>query len=267
MKKINRAFISIGEEMEARSLKIKIPTRYNPQGQSEILGGFQPLADIVTDVQECVKPYKFSNQLKRDLMQPLRGAGNIIVSLMYLAFALTLLLDKETPWQRNLSWAIYSLSNIFKGVTQCLFTPFTWLIKIPLRGLITLFNPSPQTNWEDKDSVQSLVESAQNIDEEGLSDICTELHRKFLNACDKGKTTAITPHEETNIYVNIFALNDSRHIRIDPVTYKKYSNQQTKYKIEDYLSLFSSTSRKNNESTTVEESDNPQIEDHLMRHY
>lgn len=241
MKKIDHGFTYLSDDISS------LPPRYNPTNQSEFLGSFQPFVDIVNDFQSYLKPYKkFSNQLGRDLKQPLVGIGNFSIGVVYLFSALSSCLNEEQPWSRSLAWTIYGFSNIFRGITQVLFTPFTWLIKIPLRGMITLFNKSTQTNWEEKESVQSLVEKGlESSDEEQKKKICIELHRKFEHGChENGKNTALADNEELKLYMPLAGTyNTSSESYYDPISNKhlKSSHSCSDATLDNYFNFFKTT--------------------------
>lgn len=83
----------------------------------------QPLVYMGKDYNDTFKPFKSSFYIKRDLLQPIHGAINIyngIVDLKGSSIAL-------------------GITEIFRGLTQIATTPLTWFLRLPFRGIITLF--------------------------------------------------------------------------------------------------------------------------------
>lgn len=126
-----------------------------------------PLAYLKKGVIDTFKPYKTRHQAWKDIFQPFQGIYSLFYG--YTAWLLTpiplvilpfLMLTKwyksnEQPsiWKdisysgmakTALTWSLLailtSLIHIVKGTLELFLTPLTWLIRIPLRAIITHFS-------------------------------------------------------------------------------------------------------------------------------
>lgn len=192
----------------------------NPHSGQQILGGLQPLADIAKDFIDTFKPYKAGYHAGRDFLQPLRGVGNIakgaanllLSPLLFVAntirYALTsgslenFASNMGLNARRTTGWLLDGVSSLVRGLTQIAATPLTWLIKMPLRGLITAIKGAPKI--EQNRGIQRLVSTGINAVND--SDVVTvdcvrhELHRKFAKAIKRGQKSNITPAQEEKLF-------------------------------------------------------------------
>lgn len=155
--------------------------------QRDILGGFQPFLDAYKDLKNTFTAYKGKYQITSDLLQPIRGIFNLMISALWVLCGVILitlsplvlfyaigrsiynLLASENTVKDNQDLAdfiigyllaiifipVYAVNNLLRAITQIAFTPLTWLIKMPLRGLITLF--AGWSAMEDSHSFQRLI--------------------------------------------------------------------------------------------------------------
>ena len=188
--KINRGFSSFLDLMFGKMEAIN----YNPTNQSQLLGGLQPLVDIGKDLINTFKPYKSFSYFIEDLKQPLRGVGNMLKGIGYIAVT-PLTLFSEKPVQTALSWLNYGVLNILKGGLQVVTTPLTYFLRAPLRGLISCFSGKPE-RFEDKESVKSLLAQAKG----SSVDICYELHRKFNHTVEMNLPTNKDKRREAQLF-------------------------------------------------------------------
>jgi hypothetical protein len=202
------------------------------RGKGLLLGPLQSFLDIRKDFIDTLKPYKAPYQALRDLSQPIRGLINILKgvisvvasplvllvnllkdSIIYAYWAITSDLQGSVIFKkwgsnaainlaRTFSWVLDGLFTALRGVTQIVATPLTWLIKRPLRGIITAVKGVPKI--EESKTMQRLAnEGHRLLNEEskkwinGLLDTLTKaLHIKFVKANSKGQPTNIKPEEE-----------------------------------------------------------------------
>lgn len=81
---------------EERQCYTSAPTKTHIDDEMEvtllnIADSFKPLFDMGEDFVESVTPYKAEKYLKLDLMQPIRGAGNLVKGIAYLAWSVIFL--------------------------------------------------------------------------------------------------------------------------------------------------------------------------------
>lgn len=190
--------------------------------KSQMWGGIQPLADAVKDGVDTFKFYKGPYQFKRDLLQPINGLGNIFKGLAILVFFIpcTIIVpicfllrehDDSTKCLSDtfygrvlqsaviilLSWPVDAISSIVRGITQIAFTPLTYLVKIPLRMLITYYAKPEDLVIEKNKGIVRLLGAARTIirgqkfkAEQALG-IVQELNEKFLKAQSRGQKTSM----------------------------------------------------------------------------
>lgn len=192
----------------------------NPHRGQQILGGLQPIADMGKDFIDTFKPYKAGYHVKRDFLQPLRGVGNIAKGVANLICVSPLFLGNTVRYafisgsvanfasnmrlnfERTASWLLDGVSSLIRGVTQVVATPLTWLIKMPLRGLITAIKGAPQITQNH--GMQCLVADGKNAVQEGevihLDCVRHELHRKFKKAINRGQKTNIPSKQEEELF-------------------------------------------------------------------
>jgi hypothetical protein len=197
---------------------------------------FEIFLDMGKEVVDTFKPYKGYYQSTRDVLIPLRGLKNLLkglldvtLALVYLAlapavFTISLLLTivggifsgssnftigalvvtgvTGAGFGVAISDIARGLSDIVKGVTQLAATPLVWAIKMPLRGLITLFAGAPKI--EDSATIKHLAEDGllgiRDNDEKKSRAAVNAMHHKFQCAAKKGQQTAISPVTERALY-------------------------------------------------------------------
>lgn len=191
---VYRAFF-YRDSLKAVNAPFKLPPHFNPQTRRGgwFTGAFQPLADMVKDFSDTFKPYKAKRYyIKRELLQPLRGLGNIargvgiIVAVPFIfAFSFFKSLYCAATWEsfkqqenfkglnvssrtgfvtnfllvslmRTVIWSIDSLCSLIRGATQIATAPLTWAVKIPVR--LTLTAAKPIVMLEDNSGMERLLE-------------------------------------------------------------------------------------------------------------
>jgi hypothetical protein len=199
--KINRGFKSFLDALLDNTPNFDGDHRYNPNKQSKILGGFQPIMDMAKDFIDTFKPYKSSSYLVRDLTQPLRGIGNTLVGIGYFFVAFIPFLGLQ--FDTRISWAIYGITNVLRGLSQIVTSPLAWLLKIPLRMAITYFNKEILP-FEQRKSVQTLLDTALSVDDTKCANICFELHQKYVNVLAKGDITNLRSEQKQKIEKTLY---------------------------------------------------------------
>lgn len=139
-----------------RNETYRMLSRLDDDDRRSLLGGLKPILDIGDDFANTFKPYTPRDSLARDWLQPLRGLGNIVKGVIYLIVVPVLFIVNAVRYlfisgsltnlawnqSRNASrstfWMLDGISSLIQGVVQLATTPFTWLIKMPLRGLLTV---------------------------------------------------------------------------------------------------------------------------------
>lgn len=156
-------------------------SEYYVYGSAKTIGAFQPLADMYKDFRDTFSAYKGLYQQQNDLKQPLRGLGNIFKSIGIIGgtlifFVLNLIRlafrfmnkDDSSEERVNLArtgaWLIEGASTMIRGLTQVATTPLTYLIKIPLRILITKIK-GEQKIEENNGIHREITNALRRIDE------------------------------------------------------------------------------------------------------
>jgi hypothetical protein len=209
---------------------------------------FQPFLNMRKDAVDTFKPYKSSSQVIRDFLQPLKGLQNIIKGLCiavscpyvllcnivgYLCAVLLIailmlpcLFFFEDAWDKyckrmnnmnnsflanfvqRVSWMMEGLVSLIRGMTQIAAAPFTWLIKMPLRAIVTYIKGAPAI--EKNRLIIRLAEHGHEILDEPATPFAVNeinlmtkaIHVKFRSALKKGQHTDIAPDVE---YANYYA--------------------------------------------------------------
>lgn len=128
------------------------------------LGGLNPLIAMGKDFLDTFKPYKSRFYIFRDLLQPLRGLGNVIRGLFNLIATPILFLINTARYAimaiqaksfqlflENMALNLIKsggglldgITSIIRGISQIITTPLTWFIRMPLRGIITAVKGMP----------------------------------------------------------------------------------------------------------------------------
>lgn len=122
--------------------------------RDQFLSGFNPLITTVTDFFDTFTPYPNRDSFLKDLIQPLRGLGNIIRGIFNFVispviFIINVLIDlykfifanKSQSLVNNLrtDFALAAggladgFSSAIRGIVQILATPLTYFIRLPIR--------------------------------------------------------------------------------------------------------------------------------------
>jgi uncharacterized membrane protein len=157
------------------------------------LGGLNPLLSMGKDFVDTFKPYKSAYYVQKDLLQPLRGLGNIVRGVFNIIATPLIFLVNTVRYaaiaiqQRSFSlftenMALGSIkaggglldgvSSIIRGATQLISTPLTWLIRMPLRGAITAIKgkPTVSQNLEKRiDKLEVLIKKDGKTVEDTIS--------------------------------------------------------------------------------------------------
>lgn len=188
--------------------------KYNPERQSQLLGGLQPLADFAKFISDTNKPYKTSSYMIRDLIQPLFSLSLIFGGFFYAVLAPLLfvglsigkavgLTDKKPSIGQTLSWMTVGVLSMVTGVVKLAATPLAWL-RIPFRYALTRLRKDRVIPLEERPSVTKLLDSArENPSINNVADICFELHRKYENAISRNDVTHIERQVENDAFEKI----------------------------------------------------------------
>jgi len=198
--------------------------RWNIKEYNRVLGAFQPIVNMGKDFINTFLPYKSHWHVIHSFLQPIRGLGNIGRGIGTLIIALFIFIYKSISYiftspqgeiinnekiglRRTASWLLDGISSLVRGSTQILFTPLTWFIQIPLRGIITKLRGVPKI--EDNKSLQKLVTEGIKIVKKQpcyIDDIITldciicECHRKFLKSLQHRQGTDINKENEEQLF-------------------------------------------------------------------
>lgn len=146
----------------------------------QLSGMLQPLVKMKKDLTDTFEPYYTLKKHTKDCLQPINGVKNILSGVCNLLVGVTFItievaflplslcsLEDRLEWLSSviypLTWIVRGVLDIFRGITQLIFTPLVYLIKIPLRWLIT--NHKRQTcdiiKAEMKPEIKRLATKAQ----------------------------------------------------------------------------------------------------------
>jgi hypothetical protein len=139
----------------------------------------QPLAYMGKDYMDTFKPFKSSYYIKRDLLQPIHGLINIYNGFKNIGNGIVDL--------KGSSIAL-GIAEIFRGLTQIATTPLTWFLRLPCRGIITLFTGFQKA--EDGAGIQRAVSQGVRI-LNLLEDINIEKLQKYKKLCNQNKKQLI----------------------------------------------------------------------------
>lgn len=190
-------------------------------------------AGIGKDFIDTFKPYKAGYHFRRDLLQLLSGVSNVILGINDLIRAIFFTVTgffpymnqsiryaqrlsdigidlKGLPYQygSNITFLLSGLSEIFRGLTQIATTPLTWLIKIPLRGIITAIKGQPRV--EDQESIKMLINKGMDLiddenhqNEKSFHKVAGNIHNKYSLFTKRGQKTNIDQHDEEEQFNNV----------------------------------------------------------------
>ena len=105
---------------------------------SERFRFMQPLAYMVKDVIDTFKPYKSSFYVQRDLWAPVDSLTFVFNGLKNkIAYGIGEL--ARGRFSAGFGHIAHGGTEILRGLTRFVATPFIWFLRMPLRGLITFF--------------------------------------------------------------------------------------------------------------------------------
>jgi hypothetical protein len=194
----------------------------------QLIGSFQPFADMVNDVVNTFTSYKTAGEFGTDCLQPIFGIGNILKSVFYLAavallFVPTLIIApifiglsfKNVSKNMKqlfglggtilLSWFLDGIGSAIRGSTQLGATTLL-ILKAPLRGILALIdyrNANRYEKFDDEDSSDwENVTNEKKVDtkkspatrfEEDEEDIENLNSKPVLKLAQQNNTTSLTP--------------------------------------------------------------------------
>lgn len=143
-------------------------------------GGLNPLFSIKKDLADTFKPYKSNFYIVRDILQPIRGCGNVMKGAFNLAASLGLFLVDTSRYAYQAysagNFEVFSMNmvmnlvttgggllegitSLVRGLGQIVATPLTWFFRMPLRLRLTSMQDKPTF----KDSFTPTAEALQNL--------------------------------------------------------------------------------------------------------
>lgn len=189
----------------------------------QFIGSFQPFVLIANDFQYTFKPYKTSVDALHDAAQPIFGFFNILRGLAILMLSPFLLIKNIYDAIKNIkrhhdsnefkidmvsalgwfcSWVIDGLSSLIRGIMQIVFTPLNWMIRMPVRGIITVVNGTPDVS-ENEDIVRLVALGNDALKEKNnieMDCITRRLHEEYRLAFFLGQKTKIDEKLEMNLF-------------------------------------------------------------------
>lgn len=222
-------------ENKAEDSRLTVFEYYIAHNQKPILRGnaasliapFQHFINMGKDFINTARPYRYPSHYLKDLMQPLRGIGNILrgvgniilgavfsalsccVLPLYLVLALPivalrslwnqrLLFSYSIPFLRGaldgivtgIGWMMEGIFSLVRGATQIATAPLTWIFKIPLRTLLRLTRGYP------KAEADPLLESIALHVNDGSINLyrgITSAHAKFMQNLQRGRPSDNAP--------------------------------------------------------------------------
>lgn len=242
--KLNNKYITLASflaEFEFKVLKLPkalyetfIERVYSPSIASikldfikpQLIGSFQPFADMANDFLDTFTSYKSASEFGTDCLQPIFGIGNILKSIFYLLFVALLFIPTLIFWpiviitcpycknKRNdleqifglggtalLSWFIDGIGSAIRGSTQLGATALL-ILKAPLRGILALkdyINSNRYEKFDDEDSDWENIPDDKKVDtkkspatrfEEDIENLNS---KPVLKPAQQNNTTSLTP--------------------------------------------------------------------------
>jgi hypothetical protein len=191
------------------------------------------ITSIKRDFLNLFRPYKSINNILKDLLlQPLYGVGNTLFGMVFTlyggflliaalpALIISMFIDNKykvgTKYLAFIHIFARGIVALFRGVTQIVTTPLTWIFKIPIRLRITACHGF--TKIEENIGIQRLVAKFDQLpaSEDLLSKqnaIVRKIHSKFetayLDHCQKtnifeGRQPALKYRESINSYDELY---------------------------------------------------------------
>ena len=202
--------------------------RYNdtPRGPwtDQFIGALQPIASMANDIQYTFKPYKSPRDFVMDIVQPIRGLGNILRGLANIVAAPLFFLGNTVRYAlisgslsnfsdnmklnlgRSTSWLIDGLSSIVRGSTQVICYPLILGLRVPLRDTITEITGAPDIS--ENEEIQHLVDLGNQaiIDNDGYTMDCIKhrLHEEYQKSISRGQHSKITTQQEEQAFNSMY---------------------------------------------------------------
>lgn len=215
--KINGGFESLFEYSSGKHAVIKKIRRFNTNPRNiyldQYIGSFQPIVSIGNDFLNTVGRYKSMKDMVGDVTQPIEGFVNLFKGLK-LVVCLPFMLAFFTRDNRNYpyfqettlkelafsgSWLIHGVMTALRGITQIATTPFTWIVKIPLRAVITaIYGFTPV-----EESLKYLIKHAEKPATEDNDQswmLAKVLHKKYMKAACNRQPSIIGYKKENAAY-------------------------------------------------------------------
>lgn len=228
--KINGGFQSLFEYSENKYKLIPRMSRFNTNPRNtyldQYIGSIQPIVSIGNDFVDTVTPYKSAKDIAGDASQPVAGFVNLFTGLqliVYLPFMLVFFAWKNRNYPEfqkttlkelafSGSWLIHGCAKALHGISQIITTPFTWIVKMPLRGMLTaIYGFSPV-----EESLQYLIKHTEKpVTEENHYQswiLARVIHEKYMKAAAKGQPSKIGYKTERSAFKplhSIWRYNDS----------------------------------------------------------
>jgi hypothetical protein len=228
----------------------------------QLLGILQPFADMRKDAVDTFKSYKSNFYIKRDALQPIHGLGNVLSGALNILVSPLVFVGNTVRYAfssgsggaflnnmalncvRSFSWIMEGATSLLRGLTQIAFSPLTYLIKMPLRYLITCKKGSPKI--EDNKGIQRLVHKGLKLVNNSNSKPCSieldtlmkSIHYKYTKALSRNQHTTIIPDIENKSVSREVTTVDRYNLLFD----KKFNvclNEERKKHAREYLGLFS----------------------------
>lgn len=191
-------------------------------------------ANRIKDSRDTGKPYKKSSYgyyVWRDVIQPLRGFKNLLMSILFLSAVpfiyligavisvFTAFRSKHTYFNemRNMHniaslFLLASKAHFILGCIQVLTTPYTWLLRIPHRLKLTFQHGA--RHMEDSiglnknvDDINLTKKQTKQSDIKLLIQSTKILHARFKKAFWRGHTSLIERKAEQMAYAKIAVKN------------------------------------------------------------
>jgi hypothetical protein len=175
---------------------------------------------MANDIQYTFKPYKSSEDVLMDIAQPIRGLKNVMRGLATVVATLLFFGGNTIRYAfnsgsfsnfnfnmilnlgRSTSWLIDGLASIVRGSTQVVATPLTWVLRMPLRGIITAVKGHPDIS--ENEEIQHLVALGNQAitDNDGYKMDCIKhrLHEEYQKSLSRGQPSTISPQEENQAF-------------------------------------------------------------------
>lgn len=215
--KINGGFESLFEYSSSKRMILKQAWRFNANPHNaysdQYIGSFQPIVSIGNDFLNTVGRYKSMKDMVGDVVEPVEGFVNLFKGLkivVYLPFMLAFFTwdnrnypDFQKTTLKELafsgSWLIHGVMTALRGITQIVTTPFTWMVKIPLRAVITaIYGFTPV-----EESLKYLIKHTEKpvtTDHDQSWILAKVLHKKYMKAAWQGQPSNIGYKKEKVAY-------------------------------------------------------------------